>query len=62
VSSSFSSAIWISEGDYVTLLFVLTGGLTSKQCNSFKTRALKIQDALKLAIPDLDIAINPEKV
>jgi selT/selW/selH-like putative selenoprotein len=32
-----------------------------KQCNSFKTRALKIQDALKLAIPDLDIAINPEK-
>ena len=34
----------------------------SRQCTSFKTRALKVQDAIKLAIPGLQVSINPEKV
>lgn len=32
-----------------------------KQCNSFKTRALKVQDSLKAAITSLKVSINPEK-
>lgn len=32
-----------------------------KQCNSFKVRALKIQEALKEAFPDIVVTINPEK-
>eukprot|EP01018_Ginkgo_biloba_P040099 Gb_12619 [translate_table: standard] len=32
-----------------------------KQCNCFKVRALKVEKALKDAVPDVDVKINPEK-
>jgi len=32
-----------------------------KQCNAFKTRALKLQELLTENIPDLKVTINPEK-
>ncbi|KAL3688168.1 hypothetical protein R1sor_014477 [Riccia sorocarpa] len=32
-----------------------------KQCQSFRQRALKIQELVKKSVPDVDIEINPEK-
>jgi hypothetical protein len=34
----------------------------SKQCNSFKTRALKVKGGLESAVPSISVTINPEKV
>ncbi|CAH9144341.1 unnamed protein product [Cuscuta epithymum] len=32
-----------------------------KQCNSFKTRALKVKEGLEKAIPGVKVVVNPEK-
>ncbi|XP_020113535.1 selenoprotein H [Ananas comosus] len=32
-----------------------------KQCNSFKTRAIKVKDGLESAVPGVTVTINPEK-
>lgn len=33
----------------------------SKECNSIKTRAAKVQTGLKEALPDLEVLVNPDK-
>ncbi|CAH9086348.1 unnamed protein product [Cuscuta europaea] len=32
-----------------------------KQCNSFKTRALRVKEGLEKAIPGVKVVVNPEK-
>ncbi|RWV89301.1 hypothetical protein BHE74_00022944 [Ensete ventricosum] len=34
----------------------------SKQCTSFKTRAIKVKDGLESAVPGIVVAVNPDKV
>jgi hypothetical protein len=46
----------------VCFFFLALFLLNSKQCNAFKTRALKVQEALQAAIPGLEVTFNPEKV
>lgn len=36
--------------------------LHSKQCNQFKTRAIKVKDALENGIAGITVLVNPEKV
>ncbi|XP_072976340.1 uncharacterized protein [Typha angustifolia] len=45
----------------IVYLHLLLPAMFSKQCNSFKTRAIKVKEGLESAIPGVTVHINPEK-